>query len=177
MARNDPQVNLRIPAELKDRLDAAALENKRSLTAEVIDKIELGLRVDMLRASLNRERDRLIERAERAEAEVGRVTNIIRDLEKAEHEKFELAKRLREVEQKDKATLYVALDANGMPLSWPETMTHLGEIGRAGGFDIQNIEARVIDAKPVSSQDRDAEWWDLVQRYRKMRRTKSNGPE
>ena len=40
MARNDPQVNLRMPADLKDRLDAAAEENKRSLTAEVVARLE-----------------------------------------------------------------------------------------------------------------------------------------
>jgi predicted DNA-binding protein len=40
MARNDPQVNLRMPADLKDRLDAAASENKRSLTAEIVSRLE-----------------------------------------------------------------------------------------------------------------------------------------
>ena len=40
MARTDPQVNLRMPADLKDRLDAAAAENKRSLTAEIVAALE-----------------------------------------------------------------------------------------------------------------------------------------
>ena len=40
MARTDPQVNLRIPAELKDALDAAAEANKRSLTAEIVARLE-----------------------------------------------------------------------------------------------------------------------------------------
>lgn len=40
MARTDPQVNLRMPADLKDRLDAAALANQRSLTAEVIRRLD-----------------------------------------------------------------------------------------------------------------------------------------
>lgn len=40
MARTDPQVNLRVPADLKDRLDAAAAEGRRSLTAEVVERLE-----------------------------------------------------------------------------------------------------------------------------------------
>lgn len=40
MARNDPQVNLRYPADLKRRLDEAAAANRRSLTAEMINRLE-----------------------------------------------------------------------------------------------------------------------------------------
>lgn len=40
MARNDPQINLRLPQALKDALDAASIENKRSLTAEVVARLE-----------------------------------------------------------------------------------------------------------------------------------------
>ncbi|WP_033134614.1 Arc family DNA-binding protein [Acinetobacter sp. MN12] len=41
MARNDPQVNFRIPSELKAKLDAAAQENGRTLTAELILRLEM----------------------------------------------------------------------------------------------------------------------------------------
>ncbi len=40
MARSDPQINLRIPADLKAALDRAATENKRSLTAEVVARLQ-----------------------------------------------------------------------------------------------------------------------------------------
>lgn len=43
MARTDPQINLRIPADLKDALDAEAVKNKRSLTAEVVARLEASL--------------------------------------------------------------------------------------------------------------------------------------
>lgn len=43
MARTDRQINLRIPAELKDALDAQAERNKRSLTAEVVARLEASL--------------------------------------------------------------------------------------------------------------------------------------
>lgn len=40
MARTDPQLNFRIPAELRERLEAAAKENNRSLTGELIARLE-----------------------------------------------------------------------------------------------------------------------------------------
>lgn len=40
MTRNDIQVNFRIPAELKSRLDAAARASGRSLTAELVGRLE-----------------------------------------------------------------------------------------------------------------------------------------
>lgn len=40
MARTDPQLNLRLPAELKDMLDEAAVKNKRSVTAETVDRLQ-----------------------------------------------------------------------------------------------------------------------------------------
>ncbi|MEQ1105218.1 Arc family DNA-binding protein [Acinetobacter ursingii] len=46
MARNDPQVNFRIPSELKDKLDNAAKENGRTLTAELITRLEMTFEQD-----------------------------------------------------------------------------------------------------------------------------------
>lgn len=40
MARTDPQVNFRMPAELKDRLEASAKEAGRSTTAEIVTRLE-----------------------------------------------------------------------------------------------------------------------------------------
>lgn len=40
MARSDPQINFRIPQELKDALDVASAENRRSLTAEVVARLQ-----------------------------------------------------------------------------------------------------------------------------------------
>lgn len=40
MARSDPQLNFRIPAELRDKLDAAAKDNNRSLTGELIARLQ-----------------------------------------------------------------------------------------------------------------------------------------
>jgi hypothetical protein len=40
MTREDPQMKLRLPLELKDTLTAAAQENSRSLNAEVVKRLE-----------------------------------------------------------------------------------------------------------------------------------------
>ncbi|MGZ9568243.1 Arc family DNA-binding protein [Alcaligenes nematophilus] len=39
MARTDPQVNFRMPQELREMLDQAALENSRTLTAEIVARL------------------------------------------------------------------------------------------------------------------------------------------
>jgi len=43
MAKNDVQVNFRMPLELKSRLEKAATDNNRSLTAEIVSRLELTL--------------------------------------------------------------------------------------------------------------------------------------
>ncbi|MBD2786562.1 Arc family DNA-binding protein [Xenorhabdus sp. DI] len=40
MSREDPQLRVRIPAELKETLEQKAKENKRTLTAEIVDRLE-----------------------------------------------------------------------------------------------------------------------------------------
>ena len=49
MARTDPQLNFRIPVELRDRLEAAAGENKRSLTAELVDRLQASFNLEPLK--------------------------------------------------------------------------------------------------------------------------------
>ncbi|MCU1196168.1 Arc family DNA-binding protein [Stenotrophomonas maltophilia] len=44
MARTDPQVNFRIPAELNERLKEAAAENGRTITAELVQRLEASFR-------------------------------------------------------------------------------------------------------------------------------------
>lgn len=40
MARNDPQLNLRLPAALKHQLEEAAKANKRTVTAETVARLQ-----------------------------------------------------------------------------------------------------------------------------------------
>ncbi|MDE9447891.1 Arc family DNA-binding protein [Xenorhabdus bovienii] len=39
MSREDPQMKIRVPAELKGKLEEAAGENKRSMNAEVLQRL------------------------------------------------------------------------------------------------------------------------------------------
>jgi hypothetical protein len=43
MARTDPQVNFRMPQELRDQLEDACKESKRTLTAEIIYRLKQSL--------------------------------------------------------------------------------------------------------------------------------------
>lgn len=40
MARNDPQMNLRIPVELKEKIEVSAFKNNRTITAEAVKRLE-----------------------------------------------------------------------------------------------------------------------------------------
>jgi hypothetical protein len=44
MARDDPQINIRMPAGLKSRLERQAAMNKRSATAEIVDRLHRSFR-------------------------------------------------------------------------------------------------------------------------------------
>lgn len=45
-ARNDPQLRTRIPQELKDALEKSALQNDRTLTAEITRRLRESLERD-----------------------------------------------------------------------------------------------------------------------------------
>lgn len=42
MSRDDPQFKLRLPPELRDRIEQAAKESKRSINAEIVSRLELS---------------------------------------------------------------------------------------------------------------------------------------
>ena len=46
MARTDPQINIRVAADLKKKLELLAIENGRSLNAEVVSRLEKSLELD-----------------------------------------------------------------------------------------------------------------------------------
>ena len=47
MARTDPQVNLRLPALLKSRVERAAEQSGRSVNAEIVHRLEASLKEDV----------------------------------------------------------------------------------------------------------------------------------
>lgn len=46
MARDDPQVNIRMPERVKSALEEAARDNGRSLTAEIVHRLQETLEMD-----------------------------------------------------------------------------------------------------------------------------------
>lgn len=48
MTRRDPQINFRLPQELKDQLHDLAIKNKRSVNAEMLAAIELAIKLSDL---------------------------------------------------------------------------------------------------------------------------------
>lgn len=51
MARIDPQINVRVAAEFKKKLEHAAIENGRSLNAEVVHRLEQSFTAQSAKAS------------------------------------------------------------------------------------------------------------------------------
>jgi hypothetical protein len=52
MARQDPQVNIRLPADLRGRLDIATKESGNSLTAEIAARLDRSFATDEAHARL-----------------------------------------------------------------------------------------------------------------------------
>lgn len=57
MARDDAQVNFRIPHDLNERLKAAAIANKRSVTGELVTRLQRSLDEDEYFASSHKVAD------------------------------------------------------------------------------------------------------------------------
>ncbi|HGY2352672.1 TPA: Arc family DNA-binding protein [Citrobacter farmeri] len=45
MSREDPQLRIRLPVELKEIIEASSKENNRSMNAEIVTMLELAIRV------------------------------------------------------------------------------------------------------------------------------------
>jgi hypothetical protein len=162
--QTDPQFKLRMTSQLRDQIEAAAKSNNRSMNAEIVDRLEASFEP----ASMME----LIGAYERKLNEAIEVNKYLEEL-KVIHEKMldDMADGApTEAALPSENTLYVALDVNGLPLSWPEVMKHLGEIGKAGKFDIRSIHAVAVDLGDSGRQDRDAAYLKLVRDYRKLRK-------
>ena len=46
MARTDPQFNVRMPADLKEKIEEAAKENGRSMNAEIVYRLQKSIEED-----------------------------------------------------------------------------------------------------------------------------------
>ncbi|HCI5922685.1 TPA: Arc family DNA-binding protein [Klebsiella pneumoniae] len=71
MTKRDPQINVRLPQELKDKLHQLAEKNKRSVNTEVIAAIELAIHMNdrvtqgsdgEIEARLSKEESKILEK-------------------------------------------------------------------------------------------------------------------
>ena len=62
MARHDPQVNFRIPAELKEQLDQSAKDNNRTLTSELVTRLADSFSGNISDSDISKKLDLIIER-------------------------------------------------------------------------------------------------------------------
>jgi uncharacterized protein (DUF1778 family) len=72
MSRKDPQLNLRLPADLKDMLEEAASKSNRSVTAETVDRLQASFTFATLTSQALFVMSRTELRAAEAEAEMSR---------------------------------------------------------------------------------------------------------
>ncbi len=77
MAREDPLFGLRIPQEFKDLLTQRALENKRSVTAEILSRLEKSLQPGPLDGATASQRDLIEEILELGDRDVDAILEII----------------------------------------------------------------------------------------------------
>ena len=61
MARTDPQFNVRMPADLKEKIEEAAKENGRSMNAEIVYRLQQSLEHDQNRSGIGHMEFRVVD--------------------------------------------------------------------------------------------------------------------
>ena len=80
MARKDPQVNFRIPQELKEKLEKSAEANSRSITAELVMRLEESFELEeSLNTSVGQLND-IAEKINNMNAEIMKLKNKVEKL-------------------------------------------------------------------------------------------------
>jgi hypothetical protein len=144
MSREDPHFRLRFPEALRHKVEEAAQANKRSMTAEILARLE-------------------------ASFEIGDGPKVFLDANVIQ-EMIAAARTTKPLRPNDQNTVYVILDTNGMPISWNEAHTHLGELNRAAGMALHTQQVFVVSPEMLSAGGREAEDLKLVAEYAKLRR-------
>lgn len=148
-SRKLDQYIVRFPDGMRDKLKDAAKDNKRSMNAEIVERLERSFESEKIISFLQ---DHL--------AAANRKISRYEDQQPQPSEAKEDAD----------AFLYVILDANGLPISLDEILEHTRAIRTAGKFDIRRQSIYVVDGKMESSSNREAEAIKLAEQYRKRLR-------
>lgn len=167
MARTDPTIYMRIPQELKDALDAASAENKRSLTAEVVARLEdslfkksssngvpheiaayitalqnqsvmLDMRADMLKMRLESIGARVIAISQRT---VGLDTSTLTD---AELEQMEA--EIEDLREAESEMVVIRGDLNALQEQRQEVLQHIKSLKSAVSTKVSDLEKVLAEA-------------------------------
>lgn len=182
---------LRMPDGLRQKIKLSAEQNGRSMNSEIVHMLDFSfdaedkLRTLQLEISELEHRNRILEqdldlrrkelatsldteaRAKALEQELSRKEALMHEQGKALLSWEEWATQ-KDTEQN---TLYVILDADGLPVSWSEAMLHIQSIADATGGNIERIDAALIDSQKAENDLREAQWLKLREFYRAKRRT------
>lgn len=199
---DEARITLRLPVRLRDELVQSASENARSMNGEIVYRLEevprlqreleaneklLENREKRLFAELSErrkwekegtDRDSLFGRLREAEAQIEELKKKTISLREFEYVESEY-QRLTALPLAEDRTLYVLLDVDGSPISWPEILANVEEIANASGASLEKIDTRVFDAKIVGSGAREEAFLRLIKKFRDQRKTKpkaSRGP-
>ncbi|MDC7745006.1 Arc family DNA-binding protein [Rhizobium binxianense] len=134
---------LRLPAGMRDAIREEADANGRSMNAEIVHRLENSLDPSFFGSEFKRV-------SQNYEASTSAVNHFLQMLA-------------------EKKVLYVALDAEAVPISWPEVMTNLNAIASALEGPIEKIDAAVFTPQVSSSRIREDAWFALLDFFRKQR--------
>lgn len=83
MSRSDPQFNLRIPLELKEYLEKEAKIQKRSVTAEILDRLEASVIMDKKIHEIHKDENSPISPSDRIAQMSVELANLAKSLKEA----------------------------------------------------------------------------------------------
>lgn len=150
MSRNDDQLKFRVPASLKAALQQVAADNRRSLNAEIIDRLEWSFDAMQVTEAGGVTRPMTADDYRRASAAMVKQAS-------------DAARALRRG-----ATLTLTIDAQGHPVSWGEVMQHIAAIRKAGKFKFDALTVELVNADHESSSNREDQEFELMQHYRSL---------
>lgn len=187
------RITLRLPTALRDRLISAAQESARSMNGEIVHRVES---FDALKEELSTAKEMYLKNVKMIEdlrAKVVGDTELRIDIrqqlvvaqDKIQHleeVKERLERTLEEIERQkeeevpvEERALYVLLDADGIPVSWPEVLAQVEAISRAAGSGIQSIQVGILNPEIVGSENRRDKWRKLIRLFKKRRQSRRKG--
>lgn len=168
MAREDLHFRLRIPEALKEKVEEAAEENRRSMTAEIIARLEESFaqphRLEQLINTIAEQTEKLNEAKVRTAYLEESRNELEKRLEKAENGQAESVDWL-----KQEPIFNIVLDAKGHPLDWPTIAAHIHRTAKAAGVESVGFRAAIFDTKKLDDPY-DQEYRRLVRWYQDQTR-------